>query len=190
MKAEEMLERVDHTLLHAACSWPEICALCEEAIQYHMASVCVPPSYVARIHTCLLYTSTAGLAADILSGPSLPGSDLASNRMLRTSHCPKRRNALQIHLPLVHSEGEEANGYPLAAPRGWCAADHSCASDSRHWRTGRCRGTPWKIRFSGPEQCCRWEDRTHREAASQKCHQVGFPAGKRDTTFHWRSRTA
>lgn len=50
MKAEEMLERVDHTLLHAACSWPEICALCEEAIQYHMASVCVPPSYVARIH--------------------------------------------------------------------------------------------------------------------------------------------
>ena len=51
MKAEEMLERVDHTLLHAACSWPEICALCEEAIQYHMASVCVPPSYVARIHT-------------------------------------------------------------------------------------------------------------------------------------------
>ena len=51
MKAEEILERVDHTLLHAACSWPEICALCEEAIQYHMASVCVPPSYVARIHT-------------------------------------------------------------------------------------------------------------------------------------------
>lgn len=50
MKIEEMLERVDHTLLNATSSWAEICALCEEAIQYRMASVCVPPSYVARIH--------------------------------------------------------------------------------------------------------------------------------------------
>lgn len=50
MSPEEMLGRVDHTLLKAYASWEDIRKLCEEAIQYHTASVCVPPSYVKRIH--------------------------------------------------------------------------------------------------------------------------------------------
>lgn len=47
---EEMLGRVDHTLLKAYASWEDICRLCDEAVKYRTASVCVPPSYVKRIH--------------------------------------------------------------------------------------------------------------------------------------------
>lgn len=47
---EEMLGRVDHTLLKAFATWEDIRRLCEEAIEYHTASVCVPPSYIKRIH--------------------------------------------------------------------------------------------------------------------------------------------
>ncbi|MDR2404627.1 MAG: deoxyribose-phosphate aldolase [Spirochaetaceae bacterium] len=49
MKDEEILSHIDHTLLKAVTGWPEIQKLCEEALRYHTASVCVPPSYVKRI---------------------------------------------------------------------------------------------------------------------------------------------
>jgi len=44
-----ILSHVDHTLLTAVASWPEIEILCGEAIKYKTASVCVPPCYIARI---------------------------------------------------------------------------------------------------------------------------------------------
>ena len=46
----EILAHVDHTLLKAVSSWAEIDTLCAEAVRYRTASVCVPPSYVRRIH--------------------------------------------------------------------------------------------------------------------------------------------
>ena len=50
MEVKEMLTKVDHTKLQAFCTWEEIQALCEEAIEYKTASVCIPPSYVKRVH--------------------------------------------------------------------------------------------------------------------------------------------
>lgn len=50
MEIKDMLKYVDHTKLQAYCTWDEITALCEEAILYETASVCIPPSYVERVH--------------------------------------------------------------------------------------------------------------------------------------------
>ena len=50
MTAKEMLGKVDHTQLKAFATWEDIQKLCDEAIQYHTASVCVPPCYIKRIH--------------------------------------------------------------------------------------------------------------------------------------------
>jgi deoxyribose-phosphate aldolase len=50
MTNEEILRHIDHTLLKAVSSWPEIEKLCGEAIRFRTASVCVPPSYVKPIH--------------------------------------------------------------------------------------------------------------------------------------------
>ena len=50
MTAKEMLSKVDHTQLKAFATWEDIVALCEEAIAYQTASVCVPPAYIKRIH--------------------------------------------------------------------------------------------------------------------------------------------
>lgn len=50
MTTEEMLGKVDHTQLKAFATWEDIRKLCEEAIQFHTASVCVPPTYIKRIH--------------------------------------------------------------------------------------------------------------------------------------------
>ena len=46
MEIQEILRRVDHTLLQQTAALDEIKALCDDAIRYHTASVCIPPSYV------------------------------------------------------------------------------------------------------------------------------------------------
>lgn len=50
MTKQEMFSHVDHTQLKAYAKWEDIVKLCEEAIRYRTASVCVPPSYIERIH--------------------------------------------------------------------------------------------------------------------------------------------
>jgi deoxyribose-phosphate aldolase len=44
-----MLHHVDHTQLNAYATWEDIVKLCEEAVKWQTACVCVPPSYVKRI---------------------------------------------------------------------------------------------------------------------------------------------
>ena len=48
MEKEELLKRVDHTLLAQTATWDEIKNLCDEGIEYRTASVCIPPCFVRR----------------------------------------------------------------------------------------------------------------------------------------------
>lgn len=48
MKREEILRRVDHTLLKQEATWEEIRGLCDDAAAYGVASVCLPPCYVRQ----------------------------------------------------------------------------------------------------------------------------------------------
>ncbi len=45
---KEITRRVDHTLLSQAATWEEIKGICDDAIAYGTASVCIPPSYVKQ----------------------------------------------------------------------------------------------------------------------------------------------
>lgn len=49
MHYEELFRVIDHTQLKAFTTWRDIEALCNEAIKYQMASVCVPSCYIKRI---------------------------------------------------------------------------------------------------------------------------------------------
>lgn len=49
MDKDSILKLVDHTLLKAASTWPEIDKLCGEAAENKMAAVCVPPCFVKRV---------------------------------------------------------------------------------------------------------------------------------------------
>jgi deoxyribose-phosphate aldolase len=50
MNNADILSRVDHTLLKATASWEEIKTLCDEAVRFKTAAVCIPPSYVKQVH--------------------------------------------------------------------------------------------------------------------------------------------
>lgn len=48
MDNQEILSTVDHTLLTQTATWAEIQQICDDAMKYGTASVCIPASYVKR----------------------------------------------------------------------------------------------------------------------------------------------
>ena len=46
MDIKKILSAVDHTLLRVDSTWDEIKAICDDAIKYQTASVCIPASFV------------------------------------------------------------------------------------------------------------------------------------------------
>ena len=49
MEKKDILPLVDHTLLSQGATWNEISGICDDAIKYGCASVCIPPSYVKKV---------------------------------------------------------------------------------------------------------------------------------------------
>ncbi len=48
MEVKEILKHVDHTLLLQPSTWGEIQQICDDAMKYGTASVCIPPCYVKQ----------------------------------------------------------------------------------------------------------------------------------------------
>lgn len=53
LRLEELAKTIDHTLLDAGATEAGVDRLCEEALQYHFACVCVRPEHVRRAAECL-----------------------------------------------------------------------------------------------------------------------------------------
>lgn len=49
MDRNTIFEKVDHTLLTQTATWAEIREICDDAIAYKTASVCIPPAFVQRV---------------------------------------------------------------------------------------------------------------------------------------------
>ena len=48
-RIKELLSHVDHTQLKACATWEDISRLCDEALEFGTAGVCIPPSYVKAV---------------------------------------------------------------------------------------------------------------------------------------------
>lgn len=48
MENKDIFQTVDHTLLTQTATWNDIKQICDDAIQYQTASVCIPPSFVKQ----------------------------------------------------------------------------------------------------------------------------------------------
>lgn len=48
MDINEILSKVDHTLLSVSATWEEIKKICDDGARYNTASVCIPASFVKR----------------------------------------------------------------------------------------------------------------------------------------------
>lgn len=48
MNKQEILSKVDHTLLKQTATWDEIRVICDEGMEHGTASVCIPPCFVKQ----------------------------------------------------------------------------------------------------------------------------------------------
>jgi len=48
MNKQEILKKVDHTILGQTTKWEDIKKICDDGIEFNTASVCIPPSYVEQ----------------------------------------------------------------------------------------------------------------------------------------------
>ena len=49
MENKEIYAHIDHTILKAFAKWEDIEKLCDEAVKYQTASVCIPQTYIKRV---------------------------------------------------------------------------------------------------------------------------------------------
>ena len=76
MEDKYILSHADHTLLAPTATWSEIQKLCNEAIKYKTASVCIPPCYVKPVRDTfpdIVICTTIGfpLGYDVLASKAL-----------------------------------------------------------------------------------------------------------------------
>ena len=69
MELNRMLSAVDHTLLKPESTWAQIKAICDDAMAYGTATVCIPASYVAR---CKAYMQEKGSAVGVCTVIGFP----------------------------------------------------------------------------------------------------------------------
>ena len=69
MELKKILAAVDHTLLAPAATWAEIKGICDDAMQYGTATVCIPASYVAR---CKAYMQEKGSSVGVCTVIGFP----------------------------------------------------------------------------------------------------------------------
>ena len=74
MDPKQLCALVDHTLLKQTATWDEIKQLCDEAIAYGTASVCIPPCYVAQAHDYVQGKMTICTVVGFPNGNSTPAS--------------------------------------------------------------------------------------------------------------------
>lgn len=53
MDIQEILSKVDHTVLAPDTTWQQVQALCDDAVRFKTASVCIPPAFVRQAKTYL-----------------------------------------------------------------------------------------------------------------------------------------
>ena len=99
----EMLQKVDHTQLKAYATWEDIKKLCEEAVEYHTASVCVPPSYIKRIHDTYGEHLTICTVVGFPLGYSVTEAKLAEVEQALKDGCDE--------IDMVINIGDVKNGY-------------------------------------------------------------------------------
>lgn len=117
---EEMLGKVDHTQLKAFATWEDIRRLCEEAIEYHTASVCVPPSYVKRIHDTYGNRLTICTVVGFPLGYSVTAAKVAEVEQALRDGCDE--------IDMVVNIGDVKNGCYEKVESEICAIKEACGN--------------------------------------------------------------
>jgi deoxyribose-phosphate aldolase len=103
MTDREIFSRIDHTLLKTVSSWEEIKILCDEAVKFKTAAVCIPPSYVKPVYE---QYGNEPVIATVIGFPL--GYNVTAVKVLETENAIKDGAA---EIDMVINIGDVKNGY-------------------------------------------------------------------------------
>lgn len=72
MDRNEILTRVDHTILTPTATWDQVKKICDEGIRYNTASVCIPPRFMKDAHAYVGNTLKLCTVIGFPNGYSMP----------------------------------------------------------------------------------------------------------------------
>ena len=87
MELKEILKRVDHTLLKQTATSADIEALCDEAVKYEVAAVCIPQCYVKEAREYLDSLNSSMAVCTVIGFPN--------GNMTTESKCFEASNAVE-----------------------------------------------------------------------------------------------
>ena len=103
----DIASRIDHTLLKAEATRGQVDRLCDEAVEYGFASVCVNPVFIGRAHARLRNTGVkAGTVVGFPLGASMAGAK-AEEAAMATRHGADELDIV-AHLPHLLAADAEA----------------------------------------------------------------------------------
>ena len=87
MELSRILSMVDHTLLKPESTWAQIQEICDDAIKYGTATVCIPASYVAR---CRAYMDAKASKVGVCTVIGFPtGYSTTASKVFETADAVK-----------------------------------------------------------------------------------------------------
>ena len=111
MDISEILSKCDHTLLKQECTWEEIRELCDDAVKYGTASVCIPPCYVRRAKE---YLGDRMKIATVIGFPN--GNTTTGTKVFETEEAIKNgadEIDMVINIGFLRAKDTEAVSYEL-----------------------------------------------------------------------------
>lgn len=105
MDTKKILGMVDHTLLLQQSTWEEIKTLCDDAVKYGTASVCIPPCYVKR---AAQYVEGKMAVCTVIG---FPNGNCSTETKLFEAEQAVRDGAAEIDM-VIHIGALKAKDYP------------------------------------------------------------------------------
>ena len=128
MTIEEILSHVDHTNLKPEAGWNDIKTLCDDAIHYQTASICIPPGYCrqvrdyvsGRVQVCTVigfpngYSTTGSKIYEAVEACDSGASeiDMVINiNFVKSGRMDEVANEIKLIADAVHSKGAILKSY-------------------------------------------------------------------------------
>ena len=110
MNAQEILSKVDHTLLKQTATWEDIKGICEEAVKYHTATVMIPSCFITKIRENYGVKLKIATVVGFPNGNCNTAAKIAETAQTkhwaentRRRSCPAQVTKKLIHLLVGHS---------------------------------------------------------------------------------------
>lgn len=84
MEINEILSKVDHTILKQESTWEDVKQICDDGIKYNVASICIAPSYVKQASEYIKQNNSSLKVCTVIGFPN--GYNTTETKVFETAN--------------------------------------------------------------------------------------------------------